>query len=520
MKPDYLKIILFFAFLYSIYLVFNQFYFFALAYDESLFINAAIGKDPSTFIDKHWHGIPIMVMDYIGALKSWIYIPIFKIFGVNLLSIRLPMVLVMYFNFYLIYKISLKYFEPAIVYLLLLILFTDYTFIYQHKIDHGPTAIETCLKLLALYFISNKFNLKNNLLILGILLLGVFNKLNFIWFINALFGTFIITEILCSDSTNTSIVQRFLNRKILWASIVYLMVFCFFLLIVKYQRITPKTSSTFSELLESIDYQYNHLIFVVINLRYEYLLGWHSNYPTFFLIGKLIITLTFIINFTWLFFFKKHRQNTHNQLFIITILLVIQFLITKEASNIWHVLMLYPFIQLLILNTFYLVFKSVFQQKIKLILYAFGGIWLVYNLYVYQIFQQKIEAKCNFWLYDSTINKLVEYTQNRPETNIISLGSGIHSQLLVLDKKNKKYQELVAPPNGFEQAYIKQLLVNPSSKLVAENINSNLDLKRHHFYALKNILNANKLILRQLTTINDACGNAQYNIFKIEKALN
>ena len=114
MKPAYLNFILFIAFIYSLYLVCNQFFFFSLSYDESLFINAAISKDPITFIDKHWRGFPIMNMDYIGALKSWLYIPIFKIFGVNLLSIRLPMVFLMYFNFYLIYKIALKYFENTI----------------------------------------------------------------------------------------------------------------------------------------------------------------------------------------------------------------------------------------------------------------------------------------------------------------------------------------------------------------------------------------------------------------------
>ncbi len=519
MKPAYLNFILFIAFCYSLYLVCNQFFFFSLSYDESLFINAAIAKDPITFIDKHWRGFPIMSMDYIGALKSWLYMPIFKIFGVNLLSIRLPVVMLMYFNFFLIYKIAQKYFEKVIAILLIILLFTDYTLIYQHKIDHGPTAIETCLKLLAIYYITRQESLKNNFLILGILLLGVFNKLNFIWFANALFGTYILSIFLFKRE-NTNYFASFFNKKIIINGILYLFVLSFFLVIVKWQNIIPKTIKSLSELFEVVEYQFNHMLFVILNLRYEYLVGWNSDYPTLFISGKIILLTVILINIFWLLFNRKNIQKAHIQLFILTSLIAAQLFITKEASNIWHVLMLYPFIQLLILNTIYIGFRFIFQKKNTLYFYIFCTVWITNNLITYQIFQKKIETNCNFWLYDPTLNKLIDFTQNQPEKNIVSLGAGIHSQLLVLDKKNKNYKEFIASEGNFETEQIESLILKPNEFIIVENINSNLDTKRIHFRKLDTALKINNLKMNQIHNIKDNCGTVQYNIFKIKKVLN
>src|ERR1039458_2521284 len=60
--------------------------------DETLFVNAAKLRIPGEFITHQIDGIPIMVFPYIGALKSWIYAPIFSLFGSSPLTIRLPVV--------------------------------------------------------------------------------------------------------------------------------------------------------------------------------------------------------------------------------------------------------------------------------------------------------------------------------------------------------------------------------------------------------------------------------------------
>ena len=66
-----------------------------LQYDELLFVNAVLGDSYPYhgFIYSAPLGIPTMLMPYIGALKAWLYTPIFSVFGVTVDSIRLPALL-------------------------------------------------------------------------------------------------------------------------------------------------------------------------------------------------------------------------------------------------------------------------------------------------------------------------------------------------------------------------------------------------------------------------------------------
>ena len=62
--------------------------------DEALFVGPFAGNAPSLY---EWHlshyRIPVMTMDYIGALKSWLYWPIFRLWSPNVWSMRLPVCL-------------------------------------------------------------------------------------------------------------------------------------------------------------------------------------------------------------------------------------------------------------------------------------------------------------------------------------------------------------------------------------------------------------------------------------------
>jgi 4-amino-4-deoxy-L-arabinose transferase-like glycosyltransferase len=62
--------------------------------DEALFVGPFVDKAPALY---EWHAghfrIPVMTMDYIGALKSWLYWPIFRLWSPNVWSMRLPVCL-------------------------------------------------------------------------------------------------------------------------------------------------------------------------------------------------------------------------------------------------------------------------------------------------------------------------------------------------------------------------------------------------------------------------------------------
>ena len=61
-----------------------------LYYDEMLFVGPATGAQP--YLKRL--GLPLLTFPYIGALKSWIYTPIFALFGVSPASVRLPAILI------------------------------------------------------------------------------------------------------------------------------------------------------------------------------------------------------------------------------------------------------------------------------------------------------------------------------------------------------------------------------------------------------------------------------------------
>src|SRR6266581_1828643 len=65
-----------------------------LYYDEVAFVNAAQGAPDNTFIYMRLGPVPLLVFPFIGALKAWIYTPIFRLFGVSALTIRLPVILI------------------------------------------------------------------------------------------------------------------------------------------------------------------------------------------------------------------------------------------------------------------------------------------------------------------------------------------------------------------------------------------------------------------------------------------
>src|SRR5262245_14695121 len=61
-----------------------------LYYDELAFVDAALGGWSGIFVDTRILGVSVFVMNYLGALKSLIYFPVFKLFGVFEATVWFP----------------------------------------------------------------------------------------------------------------------------------------------------------------------------------------------------------------------------------------------------------------------------------------------------------------------------------------------------------------------------------------------------------------------------------------------
>lgn len=159
------------------------------------------------------HNIPIMVMSYVGALKTWIYWPLIQWFGSGAWTVRLPVVLaggITVFLFYhLIRNSGLP--RPAFAALLgALLLATDPVFLLTNTFDWGPVALEHVLLVSAccLLLQFGKNRARTGHLALGFLCLGLalWNKALFVW---ALSGLTIAAFTTCWRQVRACLAPRF-----------------------------------------------------------------------------------------------------------------------------------------------------------------------------------------------------------------------------------------------------------------------------------------------------------------------
>ena len=156
--------------------------------DEAIFINAALGGADGDFIDARIFGIPTYIMSYIGALKSWIYAPIFWAYGVDPWTIRIPGILISLGTILLLAALVRRRLGPGWALATLLLLCTDPAFLLTSRTDYGPTVLMGFLKALALvgFFLwLERPSSPRMLLWLGALVLGIWNKLDFLWILMA-----------------------------------------------------------------------------------------------------------------------------------------------------------------------------------------------------------------------------------------------------------------------------------------------------------------------------------------------
>jgi 4-amino-4-deoxy-L-arabinose transferase-like glycosyltransferase len=159
-----------------------------LHYDETLFVQAALGGG-GRFVRSSLLGIPIMLMSYIGALKAYFYYPIFKVFGVSPTTIRLPAILLMALALVITYLLARRFMGRWLAISLLSVVATSPALVVSARADFGPIVLMTFLKMAALYLLFSYLKdrrLLHLFLLLTVLLLGIFDKLNFLWFVGAL----------------------------------------------------------------------------------------------------------------------------------------------------------------------------------------------------------------------------------------------------------------------------------------------------------------------------------------------
>jgi 4-amino-4-deoxy-L-arabinose transferase-like glycosyltransferase len=152
--------------------------------DESLFavpLYQGMTRDLRLF----HHNIQLMVMSYVGTVKTFLWAPVLHVFGPNIWSIRMPAVLVGALTIYLFHRLlKLAGVSRAVAAVCTALLATDPVFLLTNTFDWGPVVLEhffvigACLSIL----MWTKGH-ANYLLSLAFFLLGValWNKAIFLW---------------------------------------------------------------------------------------------------------------------------------------------------------------------------------------------------------------------------------------------------------------------------------------------------------------------------------------------------
>lgn len=185
-----------------------------LQYDETNFVNAATLRIPGFFLPHSLFGIPLMVFAYTGALKSWIYAPILSLFGESPASLREPVTLLVTAGLGLIYLGVRDLAGRAVALLSFVFLAFENSLFWLTRDDVGPSALEFVAKAVLLFAAGRiRADGRQRWIVLALvaLWLGVFNKLNFIWVVNAALVASVIVVL-----ANRDLVRTHRPQLVLW----------------------------------------------------------------------------------------------------------------------------------------------------------------------------------------------------------------------------------------------------------------------------------------------------------------
>src|SRR5438128_5376181 len=190
--------------------------------DEVDFVNAAQGAPDNTMIHMRLGSVPLFIMPYLGALKAWIYAPIFGFFGVSALTIRLPAILLAAVTLLIFYQFMRAKLGAVWATIGLWIMTVDPANLFPSRLDWGPTVLMHFFQaaILALWFsYRDKPALWKLFMIVWCFGVGFFDKFNFVWFLLA----FIVGIVLCYPESLVSLWSS-LPRFTRWLAIIVILV--------------------------------------------------------------------------------------------------------------------------------------------------------------------------------------------------------------------------------------------------------------------------------------------------------
>jgi len=146
--------------------------------DEALFAAQLFtGGLPPYSLAIFRHHLPLMVFPYTGALKTYVYWPVFRLFRPNPYSLRVPMLLAGAATILIVYAFAKRIAGARAALLASVLLATDPTFLFSDTFDWGPVALQHLL-LVAGCLLIVRGSLRGGCFVFG---LALWDKAVFVW---------------------------------------------------------------------------------------------------------------------------------------------------------------------------------------------------------------------------------------------------------------------------------------------------------------------------------------------------
>jgi hypothetical protein len=340
-----------------------------LYYDELDFVNAALGAPDNTFVRLRLGPLPILIFPYMGALKAWGYAPIFRLFGVSALTIRLPAILLAALTLLILYRAMRDSVGHAWAAIAVWIMAVDPANVFPSRLDWGCTVLMHLFQalILALWFsYRKKPQLWKPIIIFACFGLGFFNYFDFVWLLLA----FAVGICLCyPDSLQNLWVST--PRFTRWVAIILsllalgIMLYLILPLLLYFRHATDTTSLQvkWDALLSTLSGQaVARFIFGGATGIISYVPFWLIVADGFLALASLFLPMSN----------AEARENRKNGLFclLIAFLIFLQIVITPQAGGPHHYLMIFP----LPFLAFAFLGKSVYTQLATKNLCHLGGL--------------------------------------------------------------------------------------------------------------------------------------------------
>jgi hypothetical protein len=158
--------------------------------DETLFVQAIYHPRAELYAMRIGHAsIPLMLMTYVGALKSWLYPRLFHSFGAGVMTMRIPMVIVGAISIWLFFLLVRRIAGERAAVIGCTLLAVDSAYLLTLCFDWGPVALQHLLMIGGMLSILKAYQTKNDRLLgAGFFLFGLalWDKALAVWILSGL----------------------------------------------------------------------------------------------------------------------------------------------------------------------------------------------------------------------------------------------------------------------------------------------------------------------------------------------